>query len=408
MHTPSSRKDAVHKLLRHARPAEVRAVAPMHGIGLAAGLDVAALCDVPEHACSVRDGYAVRSRDVARAKSLDPVRLAVNGCLRAESADPDSLDPGKAVRVLTGGPVPPGADAVFAEEDVEETDGDILVREPVRAGWFVRAAGGEISAGTVITPAGGLITPQAAAVMTRTRVDSILVRPRPRVRLMALGSELAKPGLERAGQDRPGTASFPADNLVLLRGLFEAAGAAVEQTGVIPDDRERLVSVLSGPDLPEIVVTTGGTGNSERDFAFEAAQQAGFEPLFKRIDIRPGRNMFAAARNDTLLFGLPGPPAAGHACFHAVILPVVRRLRGLPEAKPRTARFTQAINARPGSEWLVQCSLEIQGAALTATPLAGKTVPPMHGLAQAHGLAVLQSGQTLTPGDETEILTTLF
>ncbi|MEZ7197577.1 molybdopterin molybdotransferase MoeA [Pseudodesulfovibrio karagichevae] len=408
MHTPISRKDAVQKLLRRARPAKERSVAPMDGVGLIAGLDVAALCNVPEHACSVRDGYAVQSRDVAEAKPMAPVRLDVNGCLRAESTDPDSIEPGTAVRVLTGGPVPPGADAVLAEEDVQEADGRILVGGPVRAGWFVRAAGGEISAGTVITPAGGEITPQAAAVMTRTRVDSILVHPRPRVRLLALGSELAKPGGDPTEKDRPGTARFPADNLVLLRGLFEAAGAIVERTGVIPDDRDRLISVLSGPDLPEIIATTGGTGNSERDFAFQAAQEAGFETLFKHIDIRPGRNMFAAARGDTLLFGLPGPPAAGHACFHAVILPVVRTLRGLPEPEPRTARFTQGINARPGSEWLVQCRLEIKGSTLTATPLAGKTVPPMHGLAQAHGLAVLQSGQTLAPGDETEILTTLF
>jgi molybdopterin molybdotransferase len=408
MHTPISRADAVRKLLRRARPAGELAVAPMDGVGLAAGLDVSALCDVPEHACSVRDGYAVQSRDVAPAKAMAPVRLAVHGCLRAESADPDSIEPGTAVRVLTGGPVPPGADAVHAEEDVREEGDHILVFEPVRPGWFVRAAGGEIAAGTVITPAGHEITPQAAAVMTRTRVDSILVRPRPRARLMALGSELAKPGPVQAERIVPGTARFPADNLVLLKGLFEAAGAIVERTGVIPDDRERLVAALSGPDLPEIFVTTGGTGNSERDFAFEAAIESGFEPIFKRIDIRPGRNMFAAARGDTLLFGLPGPPAAGHACFHAVILPVVRTLRGLPETKTRTARFTQAINARPGSEWLVLCRLEIEGSTLTATPLAGKTVPPMHGLARAHGLAVLQSGQTLTPGDEVEVLTTLF
>ena len=408
MHTPISRKEAVQKLLRRARPAEMRPVAPMEGVGLIAGLDVAALSDVPEHACSVRDGYAVRSQDVARAKPMAPVRLDVKGCLRAESTNPDALEPGTAVRVLTGGPVPPDADAVYAEEDVEERDGHILAMEPVRSGWFVRARGGEIAADTVITPAAKEITPQAAAVMTRTRVDSILVHPRPRARLMALGSELAKPGLIPDAQTAPGTARFPADNLVLQRGLFEAAGAVVEQTGVIPDDRDKLVSILSGPDLPEIIVTTGGTGNSERDFAFEAALEAGFEPLFKRIDIRPGRNMFAAARDNTLLFGLPGPPAAGHACFHAVILPVVRRLRGRPQPEPRTARFTQSINARPGSEWLVQCRLDIQGSTLTATPLAGKTVPPMHGLAQAHGLAVLQSGQTLTPGDEAEILTTLF
>ncbi|WFS62448.1 molybdopterin molybdotransferase MoeA [Pseudodesulfovibrio thermohalotolerans] len=403
MSTPISRKEAVQKLLGLARPSGETAVSPMDGVGLTSTRDVAARCNVPEQACSVRDGYAVRSRDVAEASGTTPVRLAVSGCIRAESTSPDPIEAGRAVRVLTGGPVPPGADAVLAEEDVEELDGAILVREPVGEGWYIRPAGGEIPAGTRIAPAGGLVTPQGAAVMTRTRVDSILVRLRPRVRLTALGSELAKPG-----ESLSGTARFPADNLVLLRGLFEAAGALVERTAVVPDDRDRLVETLSRDDLPEIMATTGGTGNSERDFAFEAARESGFTPVFKRIDIRPGRNMFAAVRGNTLLFGLPGPPAAGHACFHAVILPVIRRLLGLPEPEPRMARFTRSINARAGSEWLVQCELTVHGSTLTATPLAGKTLPPMHGLALAHGLAVLQSGQTVTPGDETEILTTLF
>ena len=404
MPTPISRQRAVVELLQKTSPLKGVAVSPPDGVGLVAALNVAALCDVPERACSVRDGYAVRSADVAGARPLDPVRLAVGECIRAESTDPARIEAGRTARVLTGGLVPPGADAVLAEEDVE-SDGDaILVREPVRPGWFVRAAGGEIAAGTVIATVGGVITPQAAAVMTRTRVDSILVHPRPHALVMALGSELAAPGTPEHG-----TARFPADNLILLKGLLEAAETVVQRTGVIPDDRDRLVKLLSDPDLPEIIVTTGGTGNSERDFAFEAALDSGFTPVFKRIDIRPGRNMFAAARDNTLLFGLPGPPAAGHACFHAVILPVIRRLRGLAEpAEPLRARFTQPLGARPGCEWLVQCILKRSGATLEATPLAGKDVPLMTGLALAHGLAVLQGGTTLTPGDEAEILTTLF
>ncbi|AMK10310.1 molybdopterin molybdotransferase MoeA [Pseudodesulfovibrio indicus] len=403
MPTPISRTKAVRDLLALARPAEPVTLAPVDAVGLTAALDAAALCDVPERACSVRDGYAVRSADVAGAKPLHPVRLTVGECIRAESPDPALVVEGATARVLTGGLVPPGADAVLAEEDVE-TDGDaILVREPVRKGWFVRATGGEIPSGTVVAREGRIITPQAAAVMTRTRVTGVSAHPRPLARIMALGSELTAPGGRETGLER-----FPADNLILLRGLFAQAGASVEQTGVIPDNCDELVRFLSGP-LPEIAITTGGTGNSERDFAFEAATRAGFTEVFKRIDIRPGRNMFAAHRDRTLLFGLPGPPAAVHACFHAVILSVIRRLRGLPDqAEPLKARFTQPINARPGSEWLVQCELALNGSTLCATPYAGKAVPPMFGLSQANGLAILQGNTTLVPGDEAEILTTFF
>ncbi|MCJ2166040.1 MULTISPECIES: molybdopterin molybdotransferase MoeA [unclassified Pseudodesulfovibrio] len=404
MHTPISRQRAVQELLRIARPLKSEAISPMDGVGLVAAHDVKALCNVPEHACSVRDGYALRAEDVKLAGTMKPVRLAVGECIRAESTAPGRVGKGQTARVLTGGPIPPGADAVLAEEDVETENGDILVRTPVRSGWFVRAVGGEIRKETIITETGRIISPQAAAVMTRTRVSSVLAHPRPQARILALGSELAAPGCEEHGMAR-----FPADNLILLRGLFEQSGAMVIKTGVMPDDENRLVKTLSATDLPDLVVTTGGTGNSERDFTRMAAQESGFTPIFSRIDIRPGRNMVAAVRGNTLLFCLPGPPAAVHACYHAVILPVVRRLRGLPDREqPLKARFTKGINVHPGSEWMVQCELNIQGSAITATPFAGKEVPPMFGLGRAHGLAVLQSGDSILRGEETEILTTLF
>ena len=104
-----------------------------------------------------------------------------------------------------------------------------------------------------------------------------------------------------------------------------------------------------------------------------------------------------------------GPPAAVFACFHAIILPIIRRLRGLPDqTEPIMARFDQGVSARPGSEWLVQCALSFKGSGLIATPFVGKEVPPMLGMAKAHGLAVIQGGDAILPGGETEILSTRF
>jgi len=402
MPAPVSRIQALQLLLEGTAPREPADRAPAEAIGLVAARDIGAGCDVPETACSVRDGYALRADDVKKAGSMRPVSLAVKQCIRAESMAPEPIGAGETARVLTGGTMPPGADCVLAEEDVEIKGDGILVTTPVRPGWFVRPVGGEIGGGTVITPGGREITPQAAAVMTRTRLAHVPVHPKPGARILALGSELAAPG-EACG-DR-----FPADNLVLTGGLFERAGAEVTKTSVLPDEKSRLVAMLSRTDLPDLVVTTGGTGNSERDFARSGALMSGFDILFDTVDMRPGRNVFAARRGTTLLFGLPGPPAAVFTCFHALILPVVRRLRGLPSPeKPVTARFTQGINVRPGSEWLVQCELGIDGSQLTATPLAGREVPPMLGMGRAAGLAVIKGGDTVAPGDEMEILTTSY
>ena len=289
MPAPVSRKQALQLLLNTTTPMEATFRAPAQAIGLVAALDIEAGCDVPETACSVRDGYALRSADAAKAGSMRPVKLAVKQCIRAESTDPEPVGPGETARVLTGGTVPPDADCVLAEEDVEADGDDILVTAPVRQGWFVRPVGGEISAGTVIIPQGREITPQAAAVMTRTRLPGIMIHPRPTARILALGSELADPGV-------PDATRFPADNLVLTRGLLEQSGAQVIATSVLPDEKAKLVETLSRTDLPDLIITTGGTGRSERDFARSGALMSGFDILFNTVDMRPGRNLFAARR----------------------------------------------------------------------------------------------------------------
>lgn len=401
-----SRRRASRRLLKAARPQEAVLVSPHDAVGRVAAQDVVAYGNVPEQACSLRDGFGVRSQDVAQAKPLGPVSLAVTQTIRAEAMDAEPVGSGECARVLTGGLVPPGADAVMAEEDVEVLDDLIRVKAPIRPGWFIRSAGGEIAEGDVIVRAGEEVTPQAAAVMMRTRVSSLQVHAVPKVRIIALGSELSDPGC--CGDEECDTGRFPADNLVLAAGLLGRSGCDVVQSGVLPDNKARLTSVFSSPDLPEVVVTTGGTGRSERDFARACALEAGFSTVFDRLDIRPGRNMFAAHRGNTILFCLPGPPAAVFACYHAVVLPFLRRLRGFPEEAPLMARLEKGISARPGGEWLVTCGLHFKDGCLVAVPYAGKDVPPMLAIGRAKGVAVLSSGDSVLPGGQVEILSTLF
>ncbi|CCH49704.1 molybdopterin molybdotransferase MoeA [Pseudodesulfovibrio piezophilus] len=404
---------ALRRLLTFARPLEAVPVEPHQSVGMTASHNILAHCDVPEHPSSVRDGYAMRTADIENATTMEPVRLTVTQTVRAESTHPEPVKSGTAARVLTGGLVPPGADVVLAEEDVTELPADqqdgsktILVQTPTRPGWYIRAAGAEIAREDIITRSGNSITPQAAAVMIRTRVNSIHVRPVPTARIIALGSELSDP----THADRHcETARFPADNLVLTKGLLEYGGARITETGVLPDIEGELATVLSSKSLPNLIITTGGTGRSERDFARSSAQDAGFSTIFERVDIRPGRNMFAASRGQTLLFGLPGPPAAVFACFHALILPILHRLRGLPDLQPITARIKEGLSVRPGpQQWIALCSLERDGTELMAMPLNSKATPPMLAVAHAHGVAILDGGQGILPGGEVEVITTLF
>lgn len=397
-----SRDRALRRLSKIARPLEAVLSFPLEAAGYVAAHNVLARKDVPSQARSLRDGFALRTQDIEKASRLHPVRLDVTQTVRAESENAEAVTSGTAARVLTGGMVPPGADGVLAEEDVSIDGEEIDVVTPIRSGWFVRSAGGEIAHESVIIRRGEPITPQAAAVMMRTGVESLHVHPRPTVWTIALGSELSDPA------DADDTGRFPADNLVLASGLLSESGAEVEYSGVLPDIEKSLAEVLNRDDLPDVVVTSGGTGRSERDFARSSARDAGFSMIFDRLDIRPGRNMFAAHKDKTLLFCLPGPPAAVFACYHAVVLPAIRLLRGLGERPPVMARLEGGIAARPGGQWLFPCRLAHKGASLVAIPLAGKEFPPMLAIGQAHGAALIRGGDSVLPDGEIEILSTRY
>lgn len=405
--TTVSRIQAIRRISRVLQPVKSILRSPHEAVGLIASHNVTAHCDVPEKACSLRDGYALRTEDIEKSSAMSPVRLAVTQVVRAESLETEPVISGTAARVLTGGMVPEGADCVLAEEDVEyvsDEEGEgVLVRTPVRSGWFVRPAGGEIKRESIILRAGEIVTPQAAAVMIRTRVNGIHIRPHPEARVIAMGSELSDP----TGQcEDSGTGRFPADNLVLTAGLLKQSGVDVVESGVLPDIKDRVVETLSAVDLPDIVITTGGTGRSERDFARISAQDAGFEILFNRVDIRPGRNMFAARRGDTLLFGLPGPPSAVFACYHAVVLPIIRNLCGVADTAPLLASMESGVSARPEGEWVALCRLEHKEGMLSARSLSGKDVLPMHAMGLANGVILLNGGDSILPGGTAEVVTT--
>lgn len=399
-----SRDRALRRLSKIGRPLEAVLSSSLESIGLISAEKCLALKNVPDCATSLRDGFALRTSDIEESGPMKKIRLKVTQTVRAESCHVENVEPGTAARVLTGGIIPPGADGVLAEEDVEIDGDEIVVTTPTRSGWFVRPVGGEIAEGATIVNPGEVITPQAAAVMVRTGTKAIRVQPRPSAWSFALGSELSDP----TRPDEPKRGRFPADNLILTSGLLYESGVDVAHGTVLPDEENLLVEALTAENLPSIILTTGGTGSSERDFARSSALEAGFETLFDHVDIRPGRNMFAAHKEGTLLFGLPGPPAAVFACFHGIVLPAIRMLRGLGDRPPVMAMLENGISARPGGQWLFSCELEHKGASLVATPLIGKEVPPMQATARAHGVAVVVGGDSVLPGGEIEILSTKY
>jgi len=411
--TPLSRSQAVELLQRLAKATARQELPPHQAVGKVLARDAAGNAPVPEQAASLRDGYAVSVKDIQQARPENPVRLTVQGRLTADARHAEPLRPGHAVRVLTGAPLPPGADAVLPLEDLAQTaDANaeaIVVSGPTEPGRFILPRGGDLPEASLLVRAGEQLSPSGAAMLTRARTPLVSVHACPRAVMFGLGSELAGPDLpDRADPDH-----IPADNTVLVPHLLQAWGADVMHAGILHDDLEATTRALQqaaeNTTRPQLIVTTGGTGRSERDHARNAARNAGFEILFHGLDVRPGKNVFAAKRQDPqqpdiFLLGLPGPPPAVFAVLHALGLPLLRALSGRSPHPTQYAALSRNLRTRSGKEWLLACTLEQQGPLRTVQPLYGPQEPPLRALARAHAVAVLPPGKDLAAGDAVELL----
>ncbi|MBU1612312.1 MAG: molybdopterin molybdenumtransferase MoeA, partial [Proteobacteria bacterium] len=272
------RAGALQTLLGHARPGAVRRLPPAEAIGLVLADEVCAACAVPEVASSMRDGYALRASDIASATTRSPVTLPLGGCLPAETELPEPLGDGRTIRVLTGAPLPPGADCVVADERVSLISDGVVFVAHTSPGRHVRPAGMDLPLGTRIVGAGERVTPQLAAILVRARLVQVPVFPSPTAAAFSIGNELADPYVPSAD------GRMPADNLVMTTGLLGQAGLETLRRAVLPDRVQDVVAALTREPYPDLIVTTGGTGRSERDVARTGAELAGFTPLFGSVD----------------------------------------------------------------------------------------------------------------------------
>ncbi len=321
------------------------AVAPDEALGRVLASPVVAATALPPWDNSAMDGYAVRAADVRDAMDAAPVRLTVVGEVRAGRAPDVRVLAGTAVRIATGAPLPPGADAVVAVELTTPINGTggtgsrgrdatgplpaaCLVHEAVPVGGAVRRAGSDVAAGVKVVAAGVPVTPAVVALAAGVGAGTIVVRRRPVVAVLATGDEIRAPGTDL------GPAGIPDANGPGLRALVREAGGVALDLGIADDWLEDVESRLrKGIDQADLVVVSGGVSVGPYDVVRLAFDTVGHMNLW-RVAIQPGKP-FAFGRADVagraspvLLFGLPGNPVSSFVTFELFVRPVIRRLAG--------------------------------------------------------------------------------
>jgi molybdopterin molybdotransferase len=360
--------------------------------------DVAADCDLPPFDRSQMDGFALRSRDTRHV----PVNLKIVGESAAGRGWYKELKRGEAVRIMTGAPVPAGADAVQRIELTKEIDKIVSLIDPVSKGQFIVQKGKEIRKGDVIVSAGTPITPELIATPAAFGYSKVKVAKRPRVAIISTGLEIVEVG------KKPRRDQIRDSNSVLLKSLCEQAGARVVSCECVTDDLAELSARIENSALDaEVVITTGGVSVGKYDFTKEAIQSAGAKILFDQVALKPGKPAVFAKQRRKIFFGLPGNPVSTAVTFFLFVRRALMILQSA--ADPAVRRGFAALYAplRGTKDRDVYFPARLASSAdgkLIAVPLPWLGSSDLVSFAHAEALIVVPKLTTFNTGDVAEVL----
>jgi molybdopterin molybdotransferase len=328
-------KEASAALQSELTPLEPETVSLEAALGRVLARDVVSPVSLPPWDNASMDGYAVRASDVRGARADAPIALPVTETIAAGGFATLPLEPGTAKRIMTGAPVPAGADSVVRVEDTDRGDEHVLIIDARDAGRNVRPRGEDVRAGDVALPAGAVIGPAQLGVLASVGAARVSVYRAPRVAVLATGDELVDvEGFEavRAGR------SIVSSNSYTLRAAVAMSGAQVVDLGICRDDRNELKARLehARDEGCDMLLTSGGVSVGTYDFTREVLRELGAQMRFWRVRIRPGGPLGFGLLHGIPWLGLPGNPVSAMVTFELFGRPAIRRLRGETLLFPRS------------------------------------------------------------------------
>ena len=314
--------------LAAAVPLATEQVQLENGSGRVLAEEVRALRDEPPSTQAAMDGYAVHSEDVNAASSENSVFLAVVGTVGPGQQIDQQLKRKEAIRVMTGAILPAGADAVVPQEMTEIVAEGVVVKAPVASGDYLIPAGAELQMDQHLFSGSTVLGAKELTILATQGYSTVKVRRQPVVAVLATGSELVEVG---KSLDQKGVF---ASNLHTVSHLVNHYGGRARALGVAGDKVERLARFIEKGSRADVIVTTGGTGKGEKDLVSSAISTLGGDVLFHGVAMSPGKQALFAKLDGTLLFGLPGRPAATYIAFEQLVRPVLLRMLGLSQVFP--------------------------------------------------------------------------
>lgn len=370
-----------------------------HGRFLAAA--VTAARSLPGCDNSAMDGWAVRAEETLGANRDRPARLTIVDTLYAGHPPSRPVRPGEAARIFTGAPVPEGADAIVRQEAARDTgDGTVEIYVSVPKGRDIRREGEEVRSGSPVFAPGQRVDAHVLGVLASLGEPTALVRPAPKVAVLATGDELIQPGHPALPHQ------VYESNLTLLAALAREAGAEVLSLGRARDDDAELREALSRLCArADVVLTTGGASVGDKDCVKRVLRDMGARFLVDGVALKPGKPVAVARLDEAAVVVLPGNPGAATVAFDQLARPLLLKRQGVLELRRRLrARLDSAHHKQAGLTYLISATLEPQEDGLPRARLRVQGAGQALGNVGAEGFAVLPPGRAdFAEGDEVEV-----
>ncbi|NWF94469.1 MAG: molybdopterin molybdotransferase MoeA [Syntrophaceae bacterium] len=315
-------EEALERILSHIRPLGSEKVSILDALGRVISEDIYANRDIPPLDNSGMDGYAVRARDIQNASQDHPVRLKVIEDLRAGFVSQKTLRTGEAIRIMTGAPIPNGADTVVPVEDTEKGSGIVSVLKALQPGQNIRRAGEDVKKGERVISDGDLIRPAEVGMLASVGRSSVAVYQRPLVAILCTGDELVDVDGE------VGEVKIVSSNSYTLAAQVKDCGAIPVQLGIARDRKEEIREKLGQGLRADVLISSAGVSVGDYDFVRDVLNDLGMKILFWKVAMRPGKPVTFGTIDGKPVFGLPGNPVSSMVSFEQFVRPSLLKMMG--------------------------------------------------------------------------------
>lgn len=394
-------EEARARVLAEATPLPVESCSLAEALGAVLAEEIVAAHSVPPFDNSAMDGFAVRAVDVVDATAESPATLLVSETIPAGHVATHRLRPGEAAKIMTGAPLPGGADAVVQSESTREDNDRVLVFEPVRPGRNIRRSGEDVARGDRVLAAGSVLGPAEIGVMASLGMPFVHVHRRPRVAIISTGSELVEVN------EPLGPGQIRNSNSYSLRAQCQQLGIQATALGIVPDDYGATRELIEQGLTYDVLLTSGGVSVGEFDFVKEVQDELGVERRLWGVAMKPGKPLAFGVRDSTLVFGLPGNPVSAMVSFELFVRPALLRLMGYRKTTRPSYRavIAEDVVNSDGRMYVVRVRAWREGSTWHVSSTGAQGSGILRSMVGANGLAFVPGGpRGVRAGEEVEFL----